>query len=81
MLTIEQVAGIASSAMTEPQARALYRILYGAEREAKADTMAILGVNRVNRFEAHRILNYVLTHMMSDEDNARYVKDQLGLGE
>lgn len=79
MLTIEEVASLTKSGMTEPQARALYGILYGEDLAAKASTMDLLKVNRCDRFEAHRILTYVLTHMMSDQDNARYVHEQLGL--
>jgi hypothetical protein len=79
MLTLEEVIGITSSSMTEKQARALYGILYGEDLAAKASTMDLLKVHRCDKFEAHRILAHVLTHMMSDADNARYVSEQLGL--
>lgn len=79
MLTLEQVVGITSRAMTEKQARALYGFIHGWDKAAKAGTMELLTVNRCDSFEAERILKYVLNHMMSDEDNARYIKEQLDL--
>ena len=81
MLTLEQVISSTAAAMTEPQARALYGLIYGQDSAAKAETLELLKVHRCDRFEAHRILAYVLSHTMSDETNKAYVIEQLGLGD
>jgi hypothetical protein len=66
----------ATKSMTHAQAEALARILYGNDVPIVRRTRI---VDKASTFEAHRIISYVLTHMMSDKDNASYVAEQLGL--
>ena len=79
MLDMKDIVAATKRGMTEQQARAIYGFLYGREAAESAGTSELLKVNRCDKFDAHRILSYVLNHTMSDEDNARYIKDQLGL--
>lgn len=74
MLVTEQDA----AATTAAQALALAKILYGGEPKPGQ----VYSVSkRTDRFSAHRILVYILSHLMSDEDNRRYVQDALGMAE
>lgn len=75
MLKMEDAVAVISRATTPEQSEALARIVYG-----KVAVMQALKLGAMtDRFEAHRILSYVLMHRMSAENDARYVREQLGL--
>jgi len=69
--------------MTMEQAKFIVEVLHKAvpvEPGVKLAEALVL-MYKADEFEAHRIISYVLTHLMSDEHNALYVIDQLGLRE
>jgi len=76
MLNMEEVVGIIRKVPSSSQVDMLTQLAYGP----KYDLTQQLRVSAaVDRFEAHSILAYVLSHTMSDEHNTQYVRKQLGL--
>jgi hypothetical protein len=76
MTILEAVLG---KTMTDAQALAISRLLYNDEHVAQS--RAGYYKDKADSFRAHSILSYVLTHMMSDDENMRYIKERLKLGE
>ena len=77
-MSVLEAVSIKTMTMTDAQALAVSRMLYKDEHVAQS--RAAYYKDKADSFEAHRILNYVLTHLMSDESNAVYIEEQLGLG-
>ena len=77
MITIET-----TKSMTMEQAMFLAKLLPGPHQAEPAFKLAkaLELMYKADSFEAHRIISHVLSHTMSDENNALYVADQLGLG-
>ena len=72
-----------SRCMTMEQARFLVELLHKAV-PAEPDLKPRLAEEmrtKADSFTAHRVISYVLMHNMSDDNNALYVIDQLGLGD